>query len=46
MDKIEDWSYNYVKMDCQDKDRCYGVLAVSSPTDLQGFIAWYRQLIR
>ena len=29
MHKIEEWSYNYVKMDCRDKDRCYGVLAVS-----------------
>nr|XP_007878899.1 uncharacterized protein PFL1_03193 [Pseudozyma flocculosa PF-1]EPQ29438.1 hypothetical protein PFL1_03193 [Pseudozyma flocculosa PF-1]SPO37962.1 related to TMS1 protein [Pseudozyma flocculosa] len=28
MHKIEEWSYNYVKMDCKDKDRCYGVLAV------------------
>ena len=28
MDKIEEWSYSWVKMDCSDKDRCYGVLAV------------------
>lgn len=28
MHKIEEWSYNYIKMDCKDKDRCYGVLAV------------------
>lgn len=37
MDKIEDWSYNYVKMDCQDKDRCYGVLAVSRDRDEMGW---------
>jgi hypothetical protein len=29
MDKLEDWSYQYLKLDCKDKDRCYGVLAVS-----------------
>lgn len=29
MDKLEDWSYQYLKIDCKDKDRCYGVLAVS-----------------
>ncbi|PWN48344.1 TMS membrane protein/tumor differentially expressed protein [Violaceomyces palustris] len=28
MKKIEEWSWNYIKMDCRDKDRCYGVLAV------------------
>ncbi|KAK0560121.1 Membrane protein tms1 [Tilletia horrida] len=28
MHKIEEWSYNYVKMHCADRDRCYGVLAV------------------
>lgn len=28
MDKIESWSYQYLKLDCKDKDRCYGVLAV------------------
>jgi serine incorporator 1/3 len=28
MNKIEDWSYQYLKLDCKDKDRCYGVLAV------------------
>ncbi|KAL9941026.1 hypothetical protein V8E36_000514 [Tilletia maclaganii] len=28
MHKIEDWSYSYVKMNCADRDRCYGVLAV------------------
>ncbi|KDN52824.1 TMS membrane protein/tumor differentially expressed protein [Tilletiaria anomala UBC 951] len=28
MDKIEEWSYSWVKMDCADRDRCYGVLAV------------------
>lgn len=28
MDKLEDWSYQYLKLDCKDKDRCYGVLAV------------------
>lgn len=27
---IEKWSYDYIKMDCAD-DKCYGVLAVSSP---------------
>ena len=28
MNKLEDWSYQYLKLDCKDKDRCYGVLAV------------------
>ncbi|KAK0549153.1 Membrane protein tms1 [Tilletia horrida] len=28
MHKIQEWSYNYVKMQCADRDRCYGVLAV------------------
>lgn len=30
MNKLEDWSYQYLKLDCKDKDRCYGVLAVSN----------------
>lgn len=25
--KIEQWSYDYIKMDC-DEGKCYGVLAV------------------
>jgi serine incorporator 1/3 len=27
--QVEKWSYDYIKMDC-DEDKCYGVLAVSS----------------
>jgi hypothetical protein len=27
---IEKWSYDYIKMDCED-GKCYGVLAVSDP---------------
>jgi serine incorporator 1/3 len=26
---IESWSYDYIKMDCED-GKCYGVLAVSA----------------
>lgn len=29
MHKLEEWSYSWIKMDChQDRDRCYGLLAV------------------
>jgi hypothetical protein len=27
---IEKWSYDYIKMDCEE-GKCYGVLAVSAP---------------
>lgn len=42
---IEKWSYDYIKMDCEE-GKCYGVLAVSDLLTLSSMLLHYKQVHR